>query len=58
MFSALSATVYSMSAAKPFNVAPSAAFTGPSDTVTTSTPSTFSTLSVAEIRAAAVSVIS
>ena len=58
MFAALSSTVYSTSATKPFNVAPSAALTGPSETVTTSTPALLSMLSPAEIRVAAVSVIS
>ena len=54
----VSDTLNSTSATKSFNLAASSATTGPPVTVTTSTPSTFSTLSPADIRAAAVSVMS
>ena len=53
-----SSTLNSMSAENPAKSPPIFALTDVSLAVTISTPSTFSTLSVAEIRAAAVSVIS
>ena len=56
--SAVSRTSNSTSLDSSASFSPVSASTGPPVTLTVSTPSTFSTLSVAEIRAAAVSVTS